>query len=401
MTNDDLRQAAREFGTPLYVYDIDRIRFNIGELRDALGQDISIHYAAKALDNQHILNEIRELGCGVDAVSVEEMQVAVMVGFDPADINFTPSGAHFDEYRWAVEQGINIHVDNPGMLRRLGEEFPGLKISLRINPSVRTGGHKQLEVGADDSKFGLFPEEYDLAHSIVEEFGLNVTCVHVHAGSDIQTEHDFRESWAKTFKFAERYSETVDTIDLGGGFGVQYFPGDPMLNLHKLGRMLDGLREDYQARTGKSVNIMLEPGKSIVGNSGFLLMEVTASKSLSSRNLLYVNSGFNHMIRPMYYGAKHRFENLARPVGDELEYKVVGYLCETDTFSETAFLPETSVGDVLCMHNAGAYAMTMASNYNSRVRPAEVMFKSGKFSEIRRRETLEDILWTQTKLNRH
>lgn len=398
MTNDELRLAATEYGTPLYVYDIDRIRNNIGELRDALGDDINIHYAAKALDNQHILREIKELGCGVDAVSLEEMQVAVNVGFAPSDINFTPSGAHFDEYRWAVEHNINIHVDNPGMLGKLGATYPGLKISLRINPNVRAGGHKQLEVGADDSKFGLFPEEYDLAHSIVSEFGLIVNCVHVHAGSDIQTEHDFRESWARTFAFAERYSDTVETIDLGGGFGVQYFPGDPMLNLHKLGRMLASLKEDYVAKTGVDVELMLEPGKAIVGNSGVLLMEVTAAKMLRTRNMLYVNSGFNHMIRPMYYGARHRFENLSRKVSDEREYKVVGYLCETDTFSEIAFLPPTEVGDILCMHNAGAYAMTMASNYNSRVRPAEVMLKSGELTLIRRRETLDDILRPQRKL---
>ena len=392
---DKLLEAAETYGTPLYVYDMHRIKSNLKRIEDAFGERVEIHYACKALDNINVLRELRDMGCGIDAVSKEELEIALKCGFEPQDINFTPSGAPFEEYIWAHEHGINIHADNLGILKLLGEYKRNFPVSLRFNPEVRSGGHAHLQVGADDSKFGLFPEELDAAHALIEQYDIQVRRIHVHAGSDIKTVDDFLACWSKAFPLAEKYRETVDMIDLGGGFGVQYFPDDPVLDLAELGAGINALRAEYEASTGHKIKLLLEPGKSIVGDAGYFLLQVTASKELNNRHMVYVNSGFNHMLRPMYYGARHRFENLSTHTGVHEAYKIVGYLCETDTFAEQAFLMPTAPGDILCMHNAGAYAFTMSSNYNARRRPAEVLLKKGRLQLIRRRETLDDILATQ------
>ena len=390
-----LLKAAAEYGTPLYVYDLDRIRENYNRVKSAFGPRAEIHFAAKALDNLRILEELHGMGAGIDAVSQEELEIALEIGFAPQDINFTPSGAHISEYIWAHEHGINVHVDNLGILEKLGEYKRGFPVSLRYNPNVRSGGHVQLQVGAEDSKFGLFAEEMERAHALIARSGIEVRRVHVHAGSDIKTADDFLASWKQAFPLAARYADTVRMIDLGGGFGVKYFPSDHELDLARLGEGINDMCDQYESDTGKQISLLLEPGKSIVGDAGYFLVEVTASKYLNNSNLLYVNSGFNHLIRPMYYGARHRFNNLSSEGKDSIDYKVVGYLCETDTFSESVALPDTKPGDLLCIYNAGAYAMTMSSNYNSRRRPAEVMISDGEIELIRRRETLEDILATQ------
>ncbi len=395
---EKLLTAAAEFETPLYVYDMHAIQSNLKDNRTAFGQEIQIHYASKALANGHILNQLREWGCGIDAVSQEELMIALQCGFDPEDINFTPSGAPLSEYLWALEKGINVHVDNVQILELLCQNRERLPVSLRFNPRVRSGGHVHLQVGADDSKFGLHTEEMDRVGELVKKYNVDVRRIHVHVGSDIKTADDFLLCWKKAFALAEEYSETVRIVDLGGGFGVQYFPEDAVLDIGRLGKEVNKLRDHHKQKTGRSIELMLEPGKSIVGNAGYLLVEVTAIKKLRHSHIVYVNSGFNHMLRPMYYGAHHRFENLSNPDAVKSTYKLVGYLCETDTFSESVLLPEVRRGDILCMYNAGAYAMAMASNYNSRRRPAEVALKEdGQIKLIRRRESLEDMLGTVTE----
>jgi len=321
--------------------------------------------------------------------------IALQCGFTPEDINFTPSGAPLSEYLWALEKGINVHVDNVQILELLCKQRHGLPVSLRFNPRVRSGGHVHVQVGADDSKFGLHSEEMDRVSELVQKYNVDVKRIHVHVGSDIKTEKDFLLCWQKAFALAEDYSETVQIVDLGGGFGVQYFPDDPKLDINWLGTKANELLQRHEKETGKQIELMLEPGKSIVGNAGYLLVEVTAIKQLKMSNIVYVNSGFNHMLRPMYYGAHHRFENISNPDAPKMTYKLVGYLCETDTFSERVELPEVRRGDILCMYNAGAYAMAMASNYNSRRRPAEITIHDGDIKLIRRRESLEDMLQTE------
>jgi len=393
-----LLQAARQFGTPLYVYDLDRIRENVSAIQEAFGPETEIHYACKALDNLAILREMHKLGCGIDAVSQEELEIALMCGYAPKEINFTPNGAPLSEYIWAHEHGINVHIDNPGILEELGKYKSGFPVSIRFNPKIRSGGHHKLQVGAEDSKFGLFPEELPHIYEIIEKYKIEVRRIHVHVGSDIKTVDDFLMCWKQAFPLAEKYQDTVRVIDLGGGFGVQYFPDDAILDMQALGEGVRKLREDYSNRTGHEITFLVEPGKSLVGNAGFFLTQVTATKHLEINDIVYLNTGFNHLIRPMYYDARHRIENLTSVAGERKTYKVVGYLCETDTFDPGVDLPLTLRGDILCIHNAGAYAFTMSSNYNSRRRPAEVLVKDGELKLIRRRETLNDILATQQEM---
>lgn len=391
---EQLLQAARQHGTPLFVYDMEQIHRNLQVIQDAFGPKTQIHFACKALENAYVLKRLKEWGCGIDAVSQEELEISLRCGFSPDDINFTPSGAHLNEYKWAIEHGINVHVDNLEILQLLGEYKNGVALSLRFNPQVRTGGHAHLQVGADDSKFGLYPEEMEKVSELIEQYHIDVKRIHVHVGSDVKTVDDFILCYKQAFDYAEGYADSVDVIDLGGGFGVKYFPEDKELDMARLGLEVNKLRATYEAKVGKSVELMLEPGKSIVGNAGFFLMEVTMVKELIGNKIAYVNSGFNHMIRPMYYGARHVFENLSNPMAPLSNYKLVGYLCETDTFSESVDLPTVKRGDIIAMQNGGAYSMSMASNYNSRRRPAEVALENGDLKLIRRRETLEDLLST-------
>ena len=233
---ETLIEATREYGAPLYAYDLDRIDGNLSQIRDAFGDEAEVHFACKALTNSYILKYLLAKGCGIDAVSIEEMQISLDCGFKPADINFTPSGASFEEYRFAHEKGIAIHVDNLGALRRLATELEVERVALRINPGVAGGGHRHLQVGADGSKFGLYPEEWDETIDIVKKYGISVNRVHVHVGSDVHTPDEFVKTWRRAFRFAERFASTIEVVDLGGGFGVPYTPDSDSVDMKILGK---------------------------------------------------------------------------------------------------------------------------------------------------------------------
>lgn len=389
--SQQLLDIAAKFGTPLYVYDAAVMRENIRVLRDNL-PGVEIHYACKALTNQSILRLIREWGCGIDAVSREEVDIALKCGFAPHDINFTPSGSPLDAYLWCMDKGVQVHVDNAEILSLIGQKRKNAEVVLRFNPNIRLGGHRNIQVGAGDSKFGLHRHEVKPVNEIIRKLGIRVIGMHIHVGSDVQYAGEFIEVYKYIFGVARTYAEDLRLIDVGGGFKVPYVPWEKSPDMHLLGEELTRLREEFKADTGKSIRLVIEPGKFITSNAGYLLVEVTALKPIRSRTIAYVNSGFNHLIRPMYYGARHMIRNLSNTEGEEREYLVAGYLCETDTFADRVTMNTVHRGDILCFYNAGAYAITMASNYNSRPRPAEVLIKNGEARMIRRKETLKDLL---------
>jgi diaminopimelate decarboxylase len=331
-------------------------------------------------------------GCGIDAVSLFEMQAALSADIPATEINFTPSGAELSEYRFAIDNGISLHVDNAGKLEILAGEYTELKVALRFNPDVRAGGHARLEVGAGDSKFGLYPEELPEVKRIVEQYGVHVTGVHCHVGSDIADEAYFIRAFDFLISVSEHFSEHLEFIDFGGGFKVRYKESDHPTDMTRVGKSVSKLFQNFCKALGRELRLVIEPGKSIVSDAGYFIVKVTALKQTNRREIAYVNSGFNHLIRPMYYDAYHHIVNLSNPEGKFKQYKVAGYLCETDTFAMGRSLNEIRVGDYLCFHNAGAYTMSMASNYNLRPRPAEVLVEDGQDRLIRRAETLEDLL---------
>ncbi len=388
-----LAEIVKSHGTPLFIYDADRIEENVQNLRTVFKTDaLDIHFACKALSNRSIMKLVHKFGCGIDAVSTFEMQAALSAGVPAADINFTPSGAELSEYKFAIDNGIKLHVDNAGKLEILAQEYPGLRVALRFNPDVRAGGHARLEVGAGDSKFGLYPEELPEVKRIIDQYGVQVIGVHCHVGSDIADEAYFIRAFEFLITVSEYFPEHLEIVDFGGGYKVRYKEADHPTDMEKVGKSVTKLFKKFCKTLGRDLRLVIEPGKSLVSDAGYFIVQVTALKQTNLREIAYVNSGFNHFIRPMYYDAYHHIENLSNPTGKLKEYKVAGYLCETDTFALGRSLPEIRVGDYLIFHNAGAYTMSMSSNYNMRPRPAEVLLYENKSMLIRRAETLEDLL---------
>jgi diaminopimelate decarboxylase len=388
-----LSDFAEQYGSPLFVYDGQRLKENVDQLRSCFKTDaLDIHYACKALTNRSILKLLHSYGCGIDAVSIFEMQAALSAGIPASEINFTPSGAELSEYRFAIDHDISLHVDNAGKLEILAGEYANLRVALRFNPDVRAGGHARLEVGAGDSKFGLYPEELPEVKRIVGEYGVQVTGVHCHVGSDIADEAYFIRAFDFLISVSEHFSEHLEFIDFGGGFKVRYKESDHPTDMTRVGKSVTKLFTKFCETLGRELRLVIEPGKSLVSDAGYFIVRVTALKQTNRREIAYVNSGFNHLIRPMYYDAYHHIVNLSNPEGKLKSYKVAGYLCETDTFAMGRSINEIRVGDYLCFHNAGAYTMSMASNYNLRPRPAEILIENGQGRLIRRAETLEDLL---------
>lgn len=388
-----LAEIIKTHGTPIFIYDGERMQENVERLRSVFKTDaLDIHYACKALSNRNIMKLLHGFGCGIDAVSLFEMQAALSVGIPAKDINFTPSGAELSEYRFALDNQISLHVDNAGKLEILAQEYPELTVALRFNPDVRAGGHARLEVGAGDSKFGLYPEELPEVKRIIDAYGVKVNGVHCHVGSDIADEAYFIRAFEFLISVSEMFPEHLGFIDFGGGYKVRYKDADHPTDMERVGKAVSKLFKRFCKTLGRELRLVIEPGKSLVSDAGLFIVQVTALKQTNRRKIAYVNSGFNHFIRPMYYDAYHHIENISNPDGKPETYKVAGYLCETDTFALGRSLPEIRVGDYLCFHNAGAYTMSMSSNYNMRPRPAEILVHENRNILIRRAETLEDLL---------
>ncbi len=387
---------AEKYGTPLYIYDGNAILGQIHKLKSWFPiPEFRVHFAMKALTNRNVLKLVNSTGCGFDTVSIEEMQIALSSGVDPADVNFTPSGAEREEYLFAIEHGIGLHVDNLDMLEFIAKNKPGAEVILRFNPAIRAGGHHQLQVGDEDSKFGLNVRETEVIADYVRRLDVKVVGVHIHVGSDISTVEKYFEAFEFLLQKAHEFRKDLRYINFGGGYKVAYKPGDHETDMHELGRMVTERFIRFQETHHQPMQLIMEPGKFLVGQAGVFLTQATTVKHFRKRSIAYVNSGFNHLIRPMYYGAYHRIENLSRPGAEKDQYHIVGYLCETDTFSSNQEVAEIHPGDILAFYNAGAYCYMMASNYNSRVRPAEILVKDGKDYLIRRRETLQDMLATE------
>jgi diaminopimelate decarboxylase len=398
---DYLLTLSKRHGLPLFVYDADVIDRQIQKLRSAFEvPKLELRYASKALNTTSILRHIYERGCGIDSVSPGEIMMALNAGIPPSKISFTPSGVINDEYAFAIKHGIHIHVDQTHVLEWLDQIYPGTSVTLRFNPGIRAGGHSKLEVGAEGSKFGILTSQVEEIAELTKKLSIKINGVHMHLGSDISDSGSFDEAYEYLLSIAGHWSDTMDHIDLGGGFKIPYLPDDHAIDMTSFGARVSDRFRKFCKEIGKDITLVLEPGKFLVSASGYLLMEVTSVRHAGNTPMAYVQSGFNHFLRPMNYGAYHHLLNLSNPVGEIKNYDVVGYLCETDTFALNRPINEIRRGDILCLMNAGAYGYTMASNYNGRPRPAEVMVKEGVDSLIRRAETIEDLLKTDLfKLN--
>ena len=384
---------ADEFGLPLYVYDADKIIEKIGSLRSSFsGVNLKIKYAAKALTNVSILKLMRQQGVDIEVVSVNEARIARIAGFEPAQIMYTPSGNAWSEIQEALEMGLQLNADSLPLLEQIGQTYGDrYPVALRINPNIAEGGNFKIQTGHGDSKFGIPYSYRQQIKAVTEQYGIPVVGLHIHTGSDFKDGNTFLKIADVLFDLATDYPD-LHFIDFGSGFKVRYREDDYATDLAELGTKVSAAFRSFCDRYGRELELCFEPGKLLVSESGHLLAGVNVVKETPTRTFVQVDSGLNHLIRPMMYDAYHDIKNVSNPSGDEKTYTVVGYICETDTFATDRSLPEAQAGDVLSFENAGAYGFSMASNYNTRFRPAEVLVYDSKPYLIRQRETFEDMV---------
>ena len=396
MKDSVLKSIAAQHNGPVYVYEGAKIQQQYTRLKNAFSdvENLRINYACKALSNISILNLMRSLGSGLDTVSIQEVQLGLKAGFRAEDIIFTPNGVSMEEIEQVAAMGVQINIDNLSILEQFGTKHPNIPVCIRINPHVMAGGNSNISVGHIDSKFGISIHQTPHVLRIVENTGMHINGVHMHTGSDILDIEVFLYAAEILFDTALKFKD-LDFLDFGSGFKVPYRPGDIETNIEELGEKLTERFHRFCETYGKDLELAFEPGKFLVSEAGYFLTKVNAVKQTTSTVFAQVDSGFNHLIRPMLYGSHHEISNISNPKGKERFYTVVGYICETDTFGSNRKIAEISEGDVLAFKNAGAYCFTMASNYNSRFRPAEVLWYEGEAHLIRKEENFEDLVQNQ------
>ncbi len=396
----DVLQLCEKYETPLYVYDTAKMQSQYEKLTTAFsGVNLKVKYACKALTNLSILKFFKKLGSGVDTVSIEEVQLALMAGFEPNEIMYTPNCVSIEEIKKAVEYGVTINIDNISILEQFGHQYGNsVPVCIRINPHIMAGGNKKISTGHIDSKFGI--SIYQLRHveRVVASTKLKVHGLHMHTGSDIIDPEVFMRGAEMLFETAEHFKD-LDFLDFGSGFKVAYKPEDISTDIDALGKALSARFQKFCKQYGKDLELWFEPGKFLVSEAGYFFAKVNVLKYTTATVFAGLNTGLNHLIRPMFYDSYHHILNISNPGGIDRIYTVVGYICETDTFASDRRIHEIKEGDVLCFLNAGAYGIMMSSNYNSRFRPVEVLIHEGKDYLIRKRETIDDLVRNQVALD--
>jgi len=396
MDNQLLVSLSEKYGSPLYVYDSEKIISQYNRITDAFSsvKSLKLNYAVKANSNISILKLFKKLNSGIDTVSIQEMKLGLEAGFAPENIIFTPNGVSLKEIEEVSKLGVQINIDNISILEQFGHHYPNIPVCIRINPHIMAGGNHKISVGHIDSKFGISIHQLPLIKRVVENTGMVINGIHTHTGSDILDIDVFLAATEIILNTAKDF-KGLEFIDLGSGFKVPYKNGDISTNIEELGERLSKRFNSFIKEYGKELTLMFEPGKFLVSEAGYFLAHVNVVKQTTSTVFASVDSGFNHLGRPMMYDSYHHIHNISKPYGRERYYSVVGYICETDTFGSNRRISEITEGDVLCFNNAGAYCFSMASNYNSRFKPAEVLVYNGNDYLIRKEETFEDLLKNQ------
>ena len=398
---------ADQFGTPLWVYDAATIRQRIAQVSNFE----TIRFAQKACSNIHILKLMREQGVKVDAVSRGEILRALAAGYvaggEPSEIVFTADLFDAATLDCVVEHGVPVNAGSIDMLHQLGARSPGHAVWLRINPGFGHGHSNKTNTGGEHSKHGIWHSDLPLALQTISEQGLTLAGLHMHIGSGVDYGH-LSQVCDAMVALADQVIDAgfdVPAISAGGGLSIPYREGDPAIDVAHYFGLWDAARSRIAARTGRPVLLELEPGRYLVAESGLLVAEVRAIKSMGRQRFVLVDAGFNDLMRPAMYGAHHAItaiDALGRPVtGDTQPVVVGGPLCESgDVFTQGeggTVLPRElpaalKVGDLLVFHDAGAYGASMSSNYNSRGLLPEWLWDAGEAKLIRRRQTIDDLL---------
>jgi diaminopimelate decarboxylase len=389
-------ELCKKYGTPFYLYETAKMQSQYERLCNAFRKvDIRINYACKALTNLNVLKFFHSLEAGLDAVSIQEVELGLLAGFSPKDIMYTPNCVSMEEINLAVKAGVRVNIDNISILEQFGHVYGDtVPVGIRINPHIMGGGHDKISTGHIDSKFGI--SIYQLTHvqRVIEANNIEVEGLHMHTGSDILDVEVFIEGAEILLNTALQFPD-LKYLDFGSGFKVPYKEDDYSTDIESLGITLSKRFNQFCKKYGRKISLMFEPGKFLVSEAGYFMVKVNVLKHTTAAVFAGVDSGMNHLIRPMFYDAYHQIINVSRPNKNPRVYTVVGYICETDTFGWNRKIQEIHEGDYLCFKNAGAYCFSMSSNYNSRLRPAEVMVHKGKDYLISKRESLDDLIKNQ------
>lgn len=396
LSHEQLTNIAAEYGTPVYVYDADHITEQYRKLTTAFeNTDTRFFYACKALTNINILRHIKAIGCNVDCSSINEAKMALLAGFAPSSVLYTSNGIHFSEIEEAVGMGIHINIDSLSNLEKFGQKYGhSYPVGIRLRPNIMAGGNLKISTGHDKSKFGIPVDQLDKILALVEKYDLFIQNLHIHTGSDIKDVDVFVKGIDVLFDIIPHFKELA-SVDLGGGFKVPYKEGDGETDMQLLATKVKAAFDNHPNPNGRPLQVWFEPGKFLVSAAGYLVTSVNVLKETANTVFAGVDSGFNHLIRPMFYDAYHRIENISNPSAQLRHYTVTGNICETDTFAWDRELQEIREGDLLVFYNAGAYGFEMSSNFNARLKPAEVMVKNGVVSLIRKRDEFSDLLKNQ------
>jgi len=389
-------RAAEEFGTPVFIYDEKKIRSQINRLWISFRayQPVKILYAIKANFNPYLLKILKEEGVGVDAVSPGEIAEVVKAGFSPENILFTGNNITDEEMDFAMEREVLLNIDSLSRLEKFGKKYRRAEVCVRINPDVGAGHHDHCITGGPESKFGIWHSEIDKIKEIAKKYDLKILGLHQHIGSGILDPDKFLMAMNVLLRVAKNF-QGLEFLDFGGGLGVPYKPEEKPLDVIELGKKVCERFSEFCQKYGKKLTLMIEPGRYLVAEAGYLLTRVnTIKKNPDGKEFVGVDSGFNHLIRPTMYGSYHQIVNLSNPYGKKEKVDIVGNLCESgDKFAEQREINQVREGDLLVIKNAGAYGYSMASNYNLRPRPAEVLIKLDTQIElIRQRENLKEMM---------
>lgn len=399
LSPEQLKAIAKEFGTPVYVYHAERIKEQYEKLLSSFhGVDTKFFYAAKALTNINILKYILSIGCNIDCSSINEVKLALKAGFESKNILYTSNNIAFEEIEEAKNIGVHINIDSISNLKKFGKKFGhSYPVGIRLRPNIMAGGNLKISTGHADSKFGVALENLNDVLAVVKETNLHIRTLHIHTGSEIKDVEVFARGIEVLFEVAQHFPG-LEVIDLGGGFKIPYMPGEEGTDIALLGKKVKDEFEQYEKKYNRHLQVWFEPGKYLVSEAGYFITTVNVIKQGDIRTFAGVNSGLNHLIRPMFYGAYHEIENISNPGGQKKNYNVVGNICETDNFAEDRQLPEVREGDLLVFRNAGAYCFEMSSHYNSRFKPAEVLIKDHKPHLIRKGDEMDDLLKNQLEV---
>jgi diaminopimelate decarboxylase len=398
MLDSELLKATEEFGTPLYVYDTSSLDLQFKKLSKGFKKQTKFFYACKALSNINILKYIKNLGAGLDCVSINEVLLGIKAGFQVQDILFTPNCIDLEELEMAMAAGVHINIDNISILEQFGNKYGGqYPIFIRINPHIFAGGNYKISTGHIDSKFGISIHQMRHIERILKSTGVIVEGLHMHTGSEIKDVSVFLQGLEIMFELAAQFPH-LKYLDMGSGFKVPYKKDEYETDVAALGKKVTEALLQFEQEQGRSFELWFEPGKFLVAQCGYFLVKANVIKHTTATVFAGVNSGFNHLIRPMFYDAYHQIDNISNPNGAERIYTVVGNICETDTFAWDRKINEVREKDILVFRNAGAYGFEMSSNFNSRLKPAEVLFHQGKTHLIRRRDIFEDLLTQQIEV---